>query len=334
MLEMNYMQVNIIGTGKFGTALAWLADHNGHEVTLFGRDQTAIDTINQTHTNPDIFPDLVFSKKIKAQNIDDIETCRGDVIVFAIAFSALEKVLPTIKLNLEPTTILVNVAKGIHAEKLLTACDFFAYYFPKQPYVSLSGPNFAHEIVAQKFTTTVLAADEKSWSDNVSQVFRNDWFKPKSHLDVRGIELCGSLKNVMAIASGMYSAIDSSWNPRAAFFTESLREIQNFISALGGQADTTLTNAGVGDLILTTMSNRSRNFTFGHYLGNGLSPDEALERIGSTVEGINATQSAYRLAQKHHIQAPIIDSVYQVLHEGKSVTTAWEDLLKRLPADN
>lgn len=334
MLETNEMQVNIIGTGKFGTALAWLADHNGHDVTLFGRDQAVIDSINQTQSNPNIFPELFFSKKIKAYDISQIEDHVADIIVFAIAFSALEKVLPNTKLNLTPQTVLVNVAKGIHAEKLLTACDFFAHYFPDQPYVSLSGPNFAHEIVAKKFTTTVLAADKKDWSDSVNQVFANDWFKPKSHLDVRGIELCGSLKNVMAIASGMYSAIDSSWNPRAAFFTESLREIQNFISALGGQADTTLTNAGVGDLILTATSDRSRNFSFGHHLGQGLSPAEALAQIGSTVEGINATQSAYRLAQKHHIQAPIIDSVYQVLHEGKAVETAWVDLLKRLPADN
>ena len=322
-------KVSILGAGAWGTALAILLGNNGHDVTLWSALAPEVEVLRKDRELKNKLPGIKLPDRVIIS--DDLEsTCKdNDLIVFAVASPYVRRTAHIAKPYISKSQIIVNVGKGIEENTLDTLTDILKEELPDADIAVLSGPSHAEEVSREIPTTCVVGADSKETAHFVQDVFMSERFRVYTSPDVIGIELGGSIKNVIALAAGIADGLGFGDNTKAALMTRGIAEISRLGVAMGGQLETFAGLSCVGDLIVTCTSKHSRNRNAGYFIGKGYSMQEAMDEVKQIVEGVYSAKAAYALSKKYNIEMPIVEQINQVLFEGKSPEEAVSDLLLR-----
>lgn len=322
-------KIGIIGAGSWGIALAVLLHKNGHQVTVWSIIKEEIDMLNAEHEHKDKLPgvklpeDMVFTTDLEG-------SVKGkDVLVLAVPSPYTRSTSGKMKEYVEDGQIVVNVAKGIEENTLLTLSQIIEEEIPQACVAVLSGPSHAEEVGRGIPTTIVVGAKEKKVAEYLQNLFMNEVFRVYISPDVLGIELGAALKNVVALAAGIADGLGYGDNTKAALITRGIAEISRLGTAMGGRAETFSGLTGIGDLIVTCASMHSRNRRAGILIGKGYTMEEAMKEVKMVVEGVYSAKAAMGLAKKYNVQLPIIEQVNAVLFEGKTADAAVKDLMLR-----
>ena len=316
------LNVGVIGAGSLGTAIAQIMNENVNEVLLHVRKQELCDDINNKRYNTQYYPSQKLKENIKATvDVDDLKNC--EIIFLAIPSSAFRDTLKNLKEVISNDTILVTTAKGIEYPSLKTMGDLISEYFDEN-YVALSGPNFASEIMLNQPTVTNISSRNPENSRKVKEVLATKQFKVKIIDDIKGIELCGVLKNVNAIANGICEGMNINENARYSILTRGFIDTIRIIESFGGNSDTAHEYCGFGDLILTSTSFESRNHTLGILYGQRLIIDEVAS--GIVFEGKNSIRAVKDICDNNSIHSDIVDFVYNVIIDKQAPIKAFNKL--------
>lgn len=320
------MKVGVIGAGYLGTAISQTISENVDQLLLHVRKQELCNDINNMRYNTHYYPNRKLNENIKATtDLNDLIDC--EIIFLAIPSSAFRPILKSLKEVIPNDTILVSTAKGIEYPSLNTMGDLISEYFNDE-YVVLSGPNFASEIMIKQPTFTNISSRNPENSKKVKEVLTTKHFKVKIIDDIRGIELCGVLKNINAIANGICEGMKINENARYGILTKSFEDTIRIIEAFGGVSETAHEYCGFGDLILTSTSTESRNHTLGILYGQRLIIDEAAS--GIVFEGKNSIRAVKDICTNKNINSNIVDFVYDVIIEKinpvKAFNILWEKI--------
>src|ERR1043165_2483440 len=320
----------IIGAGSWGTALASIAARAGHEVHLWSRNRDVITAINEQHFNPFYLTSVQIAPGVTATS--EIETALKDatLVIFAAPSHAARELLTNLAPHLNESTIVVSVAKGIEIETGKRISEIFNEVAgTTHPFVCLSGPSFAREVIAGHPTAIVAARKDAAAARGVQNDLSFENLRIYTNGDVIGAEIGGSVKNVMAIAAGMAAGLGFGTNSVAALITRGLAEITRLARREGGQVETLMGLAGLGDLVLTCTGKLSRNRFVGQELGKGRRIEEITAELTEVAEGINTARAVKQLADRAGLEMPIVNEVNAVLYEGKSARDAVSDLMSR-----
>ena len=324
------MNITVLGSGGWGTAVALLLHNNGHAVTLWSHDAKKAETLAQNRENP-LLPNVRIPDGISVTN--DL-TClkTAELVVFASPSFALRGTANKAAPYLAPDTLLVSLTKGVEEGTHLRMSEIIrAETGGRCPVAVLSGPSHAEEVALALPTGCVAAAEDQRVAETVQQAFMNDVFRVYTHDDVVGVELAGALKNVAALCCGVCDGAGLGDNTKALLMTRALSEISRLAETMGGRKETLAGLAGVGDLIVTCTSLHSRTRRCGILIGQGKTPEEAVREVGAVVEGYFACRSAHELAAERGVEMPICSAVYEVLYHGAAVKPAIKALMQRLP---
>lgn len=322
-------KVGVIGAGSWGTALAVLLHKNGHEVTVWSKFQAEIDMLNIEREHKDklagvkLPEDMIFTTDLES-------SIKGmDLLVLAVPSPFTRSTSKLMSEYVEKGQIIVNVAKGIEENTVMTLSEIIEEEIPQSVVAVLCGPSHAEEVGRGIPTTVVVGAKKKSTAEFIRSLFMNEVFRVYISPDVLGMELGGSLKNVVALAAGIADGLGYGDNTKAALITRGITEISRLGVAMGGHAETFAGLTGIGDLIVTCASMHSRNRRAGMLIGQGKTMQEAMDEVKMVVEGVYSAKAAMQLAEKYDVQLPIIEQVNLVLFEGKSADEAVKDLMVR-----
>ena len=308
----------VFGTGSWGTAYAAVLADGGTTVRMWGRRSEVVDQIN-AGTNEDYLPGLKLPDSISATN-DPAEAARGaDIIVLALPSQTLRANLGDWGAVLPRHAAVVSLMKGVELGTTKRMSEVIAEVagIQQQRIVIVSGPNLAKEIAAKQPAASVVACIDEDVAEMVAAASNPPYFRPYTNTDVVGTELCGAVKNVIALAVGMAEGLGMGDNSKASIITRGLAETTRLGMALGADPMTFAGLAGVGDLIATCMSPLSRNRTFGLNLGKGMTVEEVVAVTRQTAEGVKSCESILQLAEKHNVRVPIIEQVAAVVHDGR-----------------
>jgi glycerol-3-phosphate dehydrogenase (NAD(P)+) len=322
----------VMGAGAWGTALAKLLAEAGGEVSLWARRSEVAAQINASRQNPDYVPGVELPPGVRATS--DAAEALGGVTTVILAVPA-----QTMRANLDEWTglvaegaTLVSAAKGIELGTLMRMSQVILDVTGVDPsqVAVISGPNLASEIVAGQPTATTIASSDSGRAVALQRMLNTGLFRPYTNADVIGTEIGGACKNVIALACGMAAGVGLGENTAAAIITRGLAEIMRLGIAVGAKGTTLAGLAGVGDLVATCSSPRSRNRTFGESLGRGQTMETALQASGGhVVEGVTSCESVLALASSYDVEMPLTDAVHRVCHKGLSVDQAMALLLGR-----
>jgi glycerol-3-phosphate dehydrogenase len=323
----------VFGGGNFGTCLADHLAYLDHKVVIYLRDKNSAESINTKHRNPKYLSNYDLCEDLKAIAELDQNTVQSfSVLLFAIPTQNLRAFLKQIKSFLLPDQLLLFVNKGLEESTMMMPSKIINDVLGNEVgnrYVFLSGPSFAQEIVQREITSVVVASEIQEEALRAQRLFHSPFFRVYTSSDPTGVEVAGALKNVIAMASGVCQGLGLQQNARAALITRGLAEMTQLGISLGGKPETFLGLAGVGDLMLTASSTKSRNFTVGYRLGCGEKLQDIIESLGSVAEGVKTAKAAYELFKSRNINSPIISEMYFVLYENKPIELALKDLLWR-----
>ena len=323
-------KIGVLGAGTWGMALARMLCNSGHSVTVWSALEQEIDEFSATRRHPNlpemVIPDeIVFTKKIE-------EVCREqDILLFAVPSVFVRSTARQAAPYVADGQIIVDVAKGIEADTLFTMTQIIGDELknPTVKLVALSGPTHAEEVARDLPTTIVSACEDTEAALLVQTVFSNTCMRVYTNEDVLGVELCGAMKNIMALGSGIALGLGYGDNTKAALITRGMAEITRLGTAMGCQPQTFYGLAGIGDLIVTATSVHSRNNRCGMLLGQGVPPQEAVKQVGMVVEGIHALNAAMRLAEKYQVDMPIVRAVNAVVNQGADPRSEVMELMHR-----
>ena len=322
-------RATVVGAGAWGTALADLLARNGETVTLWAYEPDVVDSINTRRENERFLAKAKLHDGLRATGDLDDAITGAPLIVFVTPSHVLRGIARRASKAADQRATLVVASKGIERESLALMTDVVSAEVPERPVVGLSGPSFAREVVERQPTAVVAASRDTAASARVQRSLSSDAFRVYTHHDVIGVELGGSLKNVMAIATGMAEGLGLGYNPRAALITRGLAEMTRLGVALGADPSTFAGLAGMGDLVLTCTGALSRNRQLGMEIGQGKRLDESLAARETVAEGVYTTQSAHALASREEIEMPIVAAVYRILFEGRDPRRAIGELMTR-----
>ncbi len=322
-------RVSVIGAGSWGIALANLLHRNGNEVTVWSIIEDEIAMLKSEREHKDKLPgvklpdDMIFTSDLE-------EAIKGrDVLVVAVPSVFVRSTAKSMAPFVEENQIVVDVAKGIEESTLMTMTQVLEDEIPQAKTAVLSGPSHAEEVGRFLPTTIVVGSHDKACAEYLQALFMNDVFRVYTSPDVLGIELGGSLKNVVALAAGTADGLGYGDNTKAALITRGITEIARLGIAMGGKFETFCGLTGIGDLIVTCASQHSRNRRAGMLIGQGYTMDEAMKEVKMVVEGVYSAKAALALAKKYQIEVPIIEQVNAVLFENKKADEAVKDLMLR-----
>lgn len=325
------MKLSVIGAGSWGTVLAQILADNGHMVTLWARNPEKAARIQETRCNADYLPDFRLQPSITVTGSLEAAVEGAAVLVFVVPSKGMAAIARQVAaLTDARETVLLSCTKGFDpaTHKLMT--DILEETFPQaRAIAALSGPNLAREIAQKQPAATVIACRDLKQAKFLQKCFMNGYFRPYTSPDIIGVELCGCVKNCIALVGGMLSGLGFGENAQAGLITRGLAEITRLGVKLGAHRATFFGLAGVGDLIATCTSPLSRNHSAGVALAKGKTVEEITGGTKMVIEGINATPVVRELAREHQVEMPIIEQLYQVLFEKKQVTEAIRDLMKR-----
>lgn len=326
------MKIGVLGAGSWGTTLAVVLSENAHDVTLWAFDKGDAQQIAQTRENTRYLPGVQLHPSISITT--DVATASDDMdmLVIATPTQFVRSVLAEIHGSTSHQPYIINVSKGIEnnsLKRISEVVEEMLPHIPHEKYAALSGPSHAEEVSKKKATTVVAASIDLGTSLLVQETFSTPYLRTYSSQDVTGVELGGSLKNVIAIGAGICDGGGYGDNTKAALITRGIAEIKRLGIALGADPHTFSGLSGLGDLIVTTMSRHSRNRFVGEELGKGNSLESILGSMTMVAEGVETTRSAHALALKHDVEMPIIHEVYNILFNGKDAALATHELMTR-----
>ena len=307
------LSVAVIGSGSLGTAMANLIVHNGHRVIIYGRNRAALEAMKETRVNSRYLPGALLSDRLEYTNELGEAVSGRDIVVFAVPAQTFRQVSSDASAYLKEGTIVVNLAKGIEKNTLKRMSEVAAETIPQARYVALSGPTHAEEIVMNAPAGIVAASLDADAARFVQDAFMSEQLRIYTQEDMTGVEIAGAVKNVIAIATGISDGMKLGANARAALMTRSVHEIKRLGLALGANAETFSGLAGIGDLIVTCATDLSRNRRCGLMIGQGLKAEEAVEKVGSVVEGYYTADAVYDLAGKLGVEMPVSMATRAVL---------------------
>ncbi len=327
-------RIGVLGAGTWGMALARMLTKNGNDVTVWSALESEIDNLTSTRVHPNL-PYMDIPEELKfTKSIEDV-CAEKDVLLFAVPSVFVRSTARSAKPYVAKDQIIVDVAKGIEADTHMTMTeiieDEIAGGDPSYnlKLVALSGPTHAEEVAKDLPTTIVSACKDAEVAKLVQDIFMNTCMRVYTNDDVKGVELCGAFKNIIALASGITHGIGFGDNATAALITRGMAEIRRLGSAIGCNDTTFYGLAGIGDLIVTATSVHSRNNKCGSLIGAGMKPEEAIKEVGMVVEGINALPAAMELSKTYQVELPIIKMVNDVVHGGKDPKQAAYELMMR-----
>lgn len=320
------MKIAILGMGAWGTALARLLQEGGHTVTLWGHDPAALAEIRRSGRNDAFLPGISLPSTIGLEADLSRAVVGADLVVGAVASKFFRGVTTHLSAF---RGIVVSVTKGIEYQSGLTMCGVLEQTAPQARIAALSGPTLAMEVARGIPTAIVAASRDAATAETVQQVFHRPTFRVYTSSDVLGVEMGGALKNVIAIAAGVCDGLGFGDNSKAALITRGIVEIRRLGLACGAQPETFNGLSGIGDLTVTCFSRLSRNRGFGERLGRGENAEAIRNSTVSVAEGHPTSRSAYQLARRLDVSTPIIDEVHAMLHTGKDVQQALQDLITR-----
>jgi glycerol-3-phosphate dehydrogenase (NAD(P)+) len=323
------MRAAVVGAGAWGTALADLLSGNGHDTLIWAREADVAASINECHENRRFLAGLPLVASLRATTSHE-EAVRGaEFVVYATPSDHLGRVASECASCVERGAILVVASKGIERGTLSLMTEVVNRAMPGHDVVGLSGPSFAAEVVAKQPTAIVAASVSPPAARAAQTALSSKTFRVYTNDDVTGVELGGSLKNVMAVATGIAEGVGLGHNSRAALITRGLHEMTRLGVALGARAATFAGLAGLGDLVLTCTGGLSRNRAIGIEIGKGATLDEALRGKETVAEGVNTAASALELAQRHDVDMPIVEMVNRILFEGHAARAAVREMMTR-----
>lgn len=330
MIIEHYQTVGVLGAETWGMALAKMLCNTGKEVTVWSALPTEIENLKTTHKHPNL-KNVRLPDEIK-YTISIKEVCSDkDVILFAVPSIFVRSTARTAKQYIPDGQIIVDVGKGIEPDTLMTLTEVIADEIDNDTIhlVALSGPTHAEELAIDLPTTIVSACKDLSIAEYVQKFFTSSFMRVYTNTDIRGVEICGALKNIIALAVGISHGLGFGDNAKAALITRGLSELSMLGGVLECNPMTFSGLAGMGDMIVTCTSEYSRNNRCGYMIGQGVPVDEAVKKVGMVVEGINVIPAAIELAKKYQVDMPIISAVNDIVNNDIAPMAAVKKLLHR-----
>ncbi|MEE9409203.1 MAG: NAD(P)H-dependent glycerol-3-phosphate dehydrogenase [Polaribacter sp.] len=321
------LKVGLLGGGSWGTTVASLTAKNTPTI-IWARNPKAVNEINEFHTNEKYLPNAKLTKSLIASNSIKDTVENADVIVMGVPSQSLRKVLEEAKPHIRPWVPIINLAKGLEISTKMRMTEIIEEIMPGHPTGVLTGPNLAKEIHFGKAAAAVIAMVDNTIAKKLQTVFSSGLFRVYTNNDVIGCELGGALKNIYAIATGMGDGANAGDNTRSALITRGLAELTRLGIAMGGKKSTFSGLAGMGDLVATCSSSKSRNHHVGFQIGQGKSLEQIINEMNEVAEGVKTTKVVMELAKEYKIDMPITEEIYKVLYEGNNVNDAFKGLLQ------
>ena len=324
--------IGIVGTGAWATTLGILLARTGYETVLWSRSETRAAELERSRVNERSVPGVQFPASMSVSASLDESFSESELVIVAVPSISVRENLKYLSYALSAVTSIVCATKGIEIESGKRMSEVIIEELPGfclDNIGVLSGPNLAPEIAAGKISSATVAFPSSSVSESVQSILSSDVFRVYRSQDVKGVELGGALKNIVAIGAGFIDGAGLGANIKAAYVTRGLHEITRLGVAMGAKADTFAGLSGMGDLIVTCYSTLSRNYRLGFGLASGRDLQSVLKELGQTVEGAPTSQAAVRLAHQLDIDMPITTATHAVLFEGASPRKVVNDLMVR-----
>lgn len=322
--------ISVLGAGSWGTALAIQAARNGCQTLLWGHDSDHITNLSKENENKHYLPGLTLPDSLSVTDNIEEAIYFSDLILLSVPSHAFKSTITKLKPFLNKNTKIAWATKGFHTTDGSLLSKVVEKELSKEIHMAiLSGPTFALEVAKGLPTALTIASKTPDFSNQLATIFHNKNFRAYTSQDVIGVQVGGAVKNVLAIAAGIADGLGFGANTRAALITRGLQEIIRLGIKLGGQTETFMGLAGLGDLILTCTDDQSRNRRLGLALGQGKDKEKATEEIAQEIEGVSAARETYLLSLKHNIDMPITEQTYKVLYENLNPKIAVQNLLAR-----
>jgi glycerol-3-phosphate dehydrogenase (NAD(P)+) len=325
-------RIAVIGAGSWGTALAIMAARAGHDLSLWSRNEAVVESINRNHLNSTYLTDALIPHNVRATKDITAVVNGAELVILAAPSHATRSLVTMMVPVLRSDMIIVSATKGIDiapGKRISQVVAEVVSEVARPRFVCLSGPSFAREVVENNPTAIVAASEDRSASRVVQSELSFQNLRIYTNDDVVGVELGGSVKNVMAIAAGMVAGLGFGANSVAALITRGLAEMTRLALHEGAKLETLMGLAGLGDLVLTCTGSLSRNRFVGRELGLGRTVNEITAGMNEVAEGVKTTRAVKLLANRTEIEMPITNEVYAVLYEGKLASDAANELMTR-----
>ena len=322
--------VAFIGGGSFGTALSTIVAAKGCRVNIFDIDAAHLDRMEAAMENTDYLPGVKLSGDYHFYTDNKAALEDADFVVFSLPAQHFRKALRSAMPYIREDALVMNIAKGIEQKTLMRMSEVAEEEgFDMDRYVCISGPSHAEEVGIGVPTAISVSSRKNETAIALADLFTTNHFRIYINNDMLGMELAGSVKNVMALGSGIIDGMGFGDNTRAAMMTRGIAEMTRLGLAMGAKAETFAGLSGVGDMIVTCTSMHSRNFRCGRLIGQGMDPEEARKSIGMVVEGMFTAEAAYELSKRAGVEMPITEAIYNVIQGDIKVTDALEALMGR-----
>lgn len=320
--------ISVLGSGSWGTAMAVFLAESGHKVKVWTRNaQTAI-TLSKTRENARYLPGIKIPENVSFT--DKISECAdAETVIVATPSHTVREVAKKFAPYAKDSQIIVSISKGFDEEKKQRLSCVINEEIPNAVVVAMSGPSHAEEVALALPTTNVVAHPDIKVAQHIQSLFMSPAFRLYASDDIIGVELGGSLKNIIALCAGISDGLGYGDNAKAAIITRGIAEITRLGIAMGAKKDTFSGLSGIGDLIVTCTSMHSRNRRAGILIGKGKTPEEAREEVGMVVEGIKAAKAAHALSKKYNVEMPIANEAYKVLFENLPASACVKNLMER-----
>lgn len=320
-------QIGILGAGAWANTLAYLLGQE-HKIILWDRNHGRVRRANKTRR---------FKKPITQKYPDNVtlssdisDLGQTDIIINAIPLGAMHEVILQLALrNIDPKIILINASKGISTQDLKTPSEIIKEFLPSNPIAVISGPNLAKELIQGKPMVTEIASADINIANQLREILLSPTFRVYANSDLKGVELCAALKNIIAIASGASDALKLGESAKASLITRGLHEIGKILELYKCQSSTLLGPAGLGDLIATCSSPLSRNYRVGFALAEGKKLENIIKHLGEVAEGVNTTIAVRKISKENNLELPIMTEVYKIINQEISAVDAVLNLMRR-----
>ena len=324
------MKVTILGAGAYGIALSLMFNENNCDITLWEKFEESADKLRKSRINEKILPNITIPKNIKISSDLKESIEKSELIVIAVPAGFVDDVAKELSIHIKKQQHVCIATKGIEQDTCLFINDVVEKYIKTKNIAAISGPSFAIDIANFVPIGLTLATKNKVTAELLHNSLENKTLRLRDTSDLIGTEICGSIKNVIAIAAGIVDGIGLPESTQAMLITESLHDIKELIKALGGDGKTILSYAGFGDLLLTCTSTKSRNFSFGKMLGSGTDKDTIEAYMNNTtIEGLYTLKSIHKLIKNRKVDIPIIDLIHDIVFYDKDPNEIKEFLIKK-----
>lgn len=312
-------KITILGTGAYGLSLALMFHKNNNELTLWTKFEEEKEILEQKRCHEKLLPNVKIPADIKFTTSLEIAVKDANLVVIALPAAVVDEVMEELVPFIQRDQAFCIASKAIDHNHCKFLNQIVEYYFENNPIAVISGPTFAIDMAKNNPVGLSLAGSTIEVIKLVKETLENDTLKLRISEDILGLEICGALKNVIAIASGILSGMGYPDSTKAMFITESMHDIKKIIQGFGGKSKTIMSFAGFGDILMTCTSEKSRNFVFGEMIGKKLSEKEIMDYLSThTVEGYETLQTIHFLLDKHNITIPLIDCIYKIVNEHKN----------------